>query len=338
MIEIDGSYGEGGGQILRTAVSMAAVTSQPVRIFNIRASRPNPGLAPSHVTSVEAVAQIADAEVDGLYPGSKDITFKPRELTGGEFEIDVGTAGSISLVLQACLVPAALSKRGVRMEIKGGTDVRWSPPIDYLRLVHAPILDMMGVNIDIEVEARGFYPEGGGLVRAEISPTPRLAGLDLPSAGRLLAIDGVAYAQNLPEHVVSRTKHAALKALVGVPSVRIDSDLRRGHSTGAGMVLAARCEHAVLGASILGERGVRAERLGEDCAADLLETTRSGATVDEHMLDQILPYLALADGRSLVVSEGITAHAETNMRVIEKFLGRRFETVDRNGLVEVEVL
>jgi len=338
MIEIDGSFGEGGGQVLRTAISMSAVTSQPAKISNIRANRPNPGLAPSHVTAVSAVAELADAEVDGLFPGSKDIVFRPRQLTGGEFEFDVGTAGSISLVLQACLIPAALSRRTVKLDIKGGTDVKWSPPIDYVRLVNVPMLGMLGISCDVEVVARGFYPEGGGQVIVEVSPASKINALDLHEAGRVLAIDGVAYAQNLPEHVVSRTKHAAMKTLLDHPTARIDSDLRKGHSTGAGIVVAARCENTVIGESALGERGVRAERLGENCASDLIETLRSGATVDDHMLDQILPYLALADGQSVVLAEELTQHAETNMRVIEKFLARRFETTERSGLIEVRVI
>lgn len=337
MIEVDGSYGEGGGQILRTSIAMSAVTSQPLRLLNIRANRPNPGLAPSHITSIDAVAQIADAEVEGLYPGSKEIVFKPRQLVGGDFEFDVGTAGSISLVLQACLVPAALSRQMVRLDIRGGTDVKWSPPIDYMRLVFAKMLDRLGVSCEIEVQSRGFYPEGGGRVSAEVSPA-KLVPLVLDSPGSILAVDGIAYAQNLPDHVVERTKHAALKRLVGVPIVRIDSDLRKGHSTGAGIVLAATCENTVLGESVLGERGVRAERLGEDCSSNLIETMHSGATVDDHMLDQILPYLALAGGRSLVVAEELTTHAETNMRVIEKFMGPRFETEKKGNLVEVRAI
>jgi RNA 3'-phosphate cyclase len=337
MIEIDGSYGEGGGQVLRTAVAMSAVTQQPTKVLNIRAKRPSPGLAPSHIVSVEAVAQIADAEVDGLFPGSKEVVFRPHQLIGGDFEFDVGTAGSISLVLQACLIPAALSKRTVRLDIKGGTDVRWSPPIDYLRFVSLPMLNMLGVSCDLEVFERGFYPEGGGHVAVEVSPASRLNSLQLSSAGNVLAIDGIAFAQNLPEHVVSRTKHAAIKRLIDTPSVKIESDLRKGRSTGAGIVLAARCENAILGDSMLGERGVRAERLGEDCAANLTETIRSGATVDEHMLDQILPFLALAEGESIVLAEEMTQHAETNMRIIERFLGRRFETAKREKLVEVRM-
>jgi RNA 3'-phosphate cyclase len=335
MIEIDGSFGEGGGQILRTALSLSAVLGQQVRITNIRARRPRPGLAPSHVTSIEAVAQLCDAEVDNLYPGSKEIVFKPGQLTGGSFEFDVGTAGSISLVLQSCLLPAALSRSTVTVTVKGGTDVNWSPPIDYMRLVHLPILARFGPSCDLEISARGFYPEGGGEVTLEVSPVAKLGGVDLSTRGELLSIQGVAFAQNLPEHVVSRIKHATLKALLDFKNVRIDSDIRRGHSTGAGIVLAAVCDCAVVGESALGAKGIRSEALGENCAVDLRETLNSGTSVDEHMQDQILPYMALAEERSVILTDELTEHTKTNMRVIEKLLGREFAITEKDGLNEV---
>lgn len=338
MIEIDGSRGEGGGQILRTSIALSAVTREPVRIRAIRANRPNPGLSPSHVTSIEAVARLCDGEVDDLYQGSKDITFRPGQLTGGRFEFDVGTAGSVSLVLQSCLIPAALSKSRVVMEIRGGTDVKWSPPIDYMRLVHMPMLSMFGPSCDLEVVARGFYPEGGGEVRVEVSPVGELEPMEMTAPGTVLRIEGVAFAQNLPEHVVSRTKHAAMKRLLDFRQTNVDSDIRKGHSAGAGIVLSAVCENTTLGASALGERGIRAETLGEDCALNLLETLKSGATVDEHMLDQILPYMALARGSSRILAEEVTSHAETNMSVVESFLGRRFETQKMGGLVEMRTV
>jgi len=338
MITIDGSAGEGGGQMLRTSLSLSAVTGQDVKITNIRAGRPNPGLAPQHVTSVESVAQICDAEVNGLFVGSKDISFKPRQATGGDFEFDVGTAGSISLVIQSCLVPAMMARTRVRMTVKGGTDVRWSPPIDFMRLVHLPLLERFGPSCELEVVERGFYPEGGGEVRAEVSPVSALNPVDLGSRGAVTSIEGIACAQNLPKHVVSRMKHAALKKLLGLGAVKVESDLRKGHSTGAGIVLSAKCENTILGGSALGARGVRAETLGEGCASDLVETIRSGATVDEHMLDQILPYMALAGPGSRILAEGLTAHAETNMMVIEKFLGTRFRTSKKDRLTEVETV
>ncbi|MGQ9587169.1 MAG: RNA 3'-terminal phosphate cyclase [Thermoplasmata archaeon] len=338
MIDIDGSLGEGGGQILRTSISLSAVTGQPARIANIRAGRPNPGLSPQHVTSIEAVAQLCDAEVDGLFAGSKEVVFKPGTLAGGEFEFDVGTAGSVSLVIQSCLVPAVMSKSRVVMTVKGGTDVKWSPPIDFMRIAHFPILAKFGPACDLELISRGFYPEGGGEVRAEVSPVTKLLPVELGVRGKVLAIEGVAYAQNLPDHVVSRMRHAALKKLLDFREVAVESDLRKGRSTGAGIVLAARCENTIVAESALGARGIRSETLGEECAKDLLETLRSGATVDQHMLDQILPYMALAGGGSRVLAEGMTSHAETNIIVIERFLGKRFRTTKLEKLIEISTV
>ena len=335
MIEIDGSFGEGGGQILRTALSLSAVIGQQVKISNIRARRPRPGLAPSHMTSIEAVAELCDAEVDNLFAGSKEIVFKPGQLTGGSFEFDVGTAGSISLVIQSCLLPAALSRSRVSLTVKGGTDVNWSPLIDYMRLVHLPILARFGPCCDLEISARGFYPEGGGEVTVEVAPVARFEGVDLGERGRVLSVQGVAFAQNLPEHVVSRIKHAAIKTLPDLKQVQIDSDIRRGHSTGAGIVLAAVCEGTIVGESTLGAKGIRSEALGENCATDLRETLDSGASIDEHMQDQILPYMAIAEERSAVLTEELTEHTKTNMWVIEKLLGREFVVARKNNLTEI---
>lgn len=338
MIEVDGAHGEGGGQILRTAVSLSAVLCEPVHVKGIRAGRPNPGLAAQHVTGIEAVAGLCDAEVDGLQVGSTDITFRPGTLIGGEFAFNVGTAGSISLILQACILPAALSKAPVTLTLRGGTDTRWSPPIDYTRLVHLPLARRMGVAFDIEVIRRGFYPEGGGETVARAGPCAAISGIDLSQRGDYLRVSGVSHAQNLPEHVASRMKHAALKDLVGHKNVKVDTDLRSGVSTGAVIVLAAEYERTVLGSSALGQRGVRAETLGETCASGLEETMRSGATVDEHMVDQMVPYMALAKGDSVLLAEELTGHAETNIWVVEKFIGRRFATSKRDGLVEVRTV
>lgn len=337
MIEIDGSHGEGGGQILRTAISLSAVAGKEVVIGNIRAGRSNPGISPSHVTSIEAVAQLCDAEVDGLFAGSKRIAFKPDQLIGGTFDFDVGTAGSISLVVQSCLLPAALSKSRVNLVVKGGTDVRWSPPIDFMRLVHLPILSRFGPACDIEINSRGFYPEGGGEVCVEISPVVKLSGLDLGERGDVLSIDGCAYAQNLPEHITSRMRHSVLKNMLDFKEVRVDLDIRKGHSTGAGIVLAATCRNSIIGESALGAKGVKAEILGENCSSDLKETLRSGASVDQHMLDQILPYMALAEGGSRVLADELTSHAETNIWVIEKFVEKRFSIKEKNGLTEISI-
>lgn len=338
MIEVDGSHGEGGGQVLRTAISLSAVLREPVRMTDIRASRPNPGLAAQHVASVQAVAELCDAEVDGLHIGSKDIVFRPGVLTGGEFEFDIGTAGSISLVLQACILPATMSKSEVRVTIRGGTDTKWSPPIDYMRIVHLPLASRLGVSCELEVLRRGFYPEGGGEVTARIYPCPEMREIDLGDRGGFQRISGIAYAQNLPDHVVSRMKHAALKSLVDHRNVKVESDPRSGNSTGAGIILVAEYQNTVLGESELGQRGVRAEKLGEDCASNLRESMDSGATVDEHMVDQLVPYMALAKGCSVLTADEVTDHAETNMWVAERFLGERFRTRKVGDLIEVSTV
>lgn len=337
MIEIDGSHGEGGGQILRTAVALSAIRGEPVRITRIRAGRPNPGLSPQHVTCIEAVAALSDATVDGLAPGALEISFTPGACTGGSHRFDIGTAGSISLVLQSCMLAATSCKGRMDVSITGGTDVSWSPPIDYLISVHAPIVERFGLRCSMELVSRGFYPEGGGEVRLEGGPCGALSAIRLASRGELRRIGGVAYSQNLPDHVVTRMKHSALKRLASFGKVKVESDVRTGSSTGAGIVLSAEYDNALLGRSALGRKGVMAETLGEDCASGLMETIDSGATVDEYMLDQVLPYMALAEGSSVVLAEGLTGHAKTNMYVIERLLDREFSVVERDGLVEVAV-
>ena len=337
MIVVDGSQGEGGGQILRTAVSLSAISHEPVRVTKIRAGRPNPGLAPGHVTSIEAVASLCDAKVDGLHRGSGDISFYPGELLGGDFGFDIGTAGSISLVIQGCLLPALLSKSRTRIRLTGGTDVRWSPPIDYIRMVHLQFVRRLGPECELEVLSRGFYPEGGGEVELAVHPAGRLSPLSLNSQGDLKRIRGTAYTQNLPEHVGTRMCHAAAKRLLALPDVKLSSERSSGRSAGAGILVAAEFERTTLGASALGERGVRAETLGESCANDLLETIGSGAAVDEHMLDQVLPYIAAAEGSSTILAEAMTEHARTNMLVIEQMLGRSFSVDEKEGLVSVSI-
>ncbi len=338
MIEIDGALGEGGGQVLRTSIALSAVTQQPVRIVKIRAGRTNPGLSPQHVTSVEAVAALCDATVDGLRVGAREIRFSPGALLGGSHEFDIGTAGSISLAVLSCLIPATMSSGKVEMVVAGGTDVNWSPPIDHLLRIHIPTAEKFGVRCSANMISRGFYPEGGGRVRFDVMPTGGLAGVRLDKRGDLARVEGVAYSQNLPDHIVSRMRHAAMKRLVSIGSVDISSDIRQGRSTGAGIFLMADCETSVIGQSILGKKGITAESLGESCASDLLETIGSAATVDLHMLDQVLPYMALAHGSSEIVAEEMTRHAETNIAVIERFVDRRFSvTENEDGSVNVAI-
>ena len=174
MIEIDGSYGEGGGAVLRIATALSAVTSKPVHVTNIRSGRPKPGLMPQHLNAVKAVAALSNASLSGLELGSTDIIFNPRSLSGGDYKIDIGTAGSITLILQAFMIPAAFADGPVTIGITGGTDLRWSPSVDYLENVTLPILRLMGYKVRINILQRGHYPRGGGLVELKVDPIKKL--------------------------------------------------------------------------------------------------------------------------------------------------------------------
>ncbi len=214
-MKIDGSYGEGGGQILRSAVALSALTGESVSITNIRAKRERQGLAAQHLTAVLGVASLCSAEVEGASVGSKELTFRPGKMLAGSYVLDIGTAGSIPLVLQACLLASARTVRPIRLDITGGTNVRMSPPIDYYEQVLFPFLRRMGLDVRIDVLGRGFYPKGGGRVIASILGADRFKALDLSERGQSEGIGGTCFSQNLPEHVCERISHAVMAAFVG---------------------------------------------------------------------------------------------------------------------------
>src|SRR3989449_5293090 len=219
MIEVDGGRSEGGGQLLRTALALSALTDTPVRVARIRAGRPTPGLAAQHVTAINAVAALCEAEVTNASLGASSIEFRPEELAAGRFSFDVGTAGSITLILQA-LVPVAAAAPGVvRLRLIGGTDVRWSPPIDYFNRVFLPLLRRLGAHADVEVLRRGYYPRGGGIVEAVIEPTRSWSPLRESERGKGERVPGIGHGSNLPEDVPKRMTHAPLRRLHGIPDV-----------------------------------------------------------------------------------------------------------------------
>jgi len=346
MLTIDGSFGEGGGQILRTSVAMAAITETPVRIRNIRSNRPNPGLSAQHLTAIEAVASITGAEVSGIILRSTEVTFVPGEIRGGAYRLDIGTAGSISLLLQ-CLIPVALhSPKTVLFDITGGTDVNWSPTIDYLRHVTLPALALAGCGVAIEVLRRGYYPRGGGQIRAVITPS-RISGVDFES-GDANTVYGRSHASGLPEHVAKRQRDAAATRLEehgyvadivterkpaapkgskggkdgkGGTSGRGGKGRRGGSgSTGSGITLWC----GLMGGSALGERGKPAEMVGSDAADSIIRELDSGASVDVYLADQLIPYMAIARSGSFTVRE-LSLHTKTNIQVCEQFTDAKFE-------------
>jgi RNA 3'-terminal phosphate cyclase (ATP) len=327
MIEVDGSYGEGGGQVLRTAVALAAVLSKEIHVFNIRAGRAEPGIRPQHLTGVRAAAELCSGHLEGLAVGSTEFVFKPGKLRAGTFQFDVGTAGSVTLVLQTLMPILAFVPGPVQLEITGGTDVKWSPPIDYLRLVTLPILKKIGYQGELELVRRGHYPKGGGLVKFSTSGTSELQPLIGENPGSVSKIYGISHAVALPRHVAERQAAAARKNLeeARLPSPTIDVEVvddRRQLSPGSGIVMFAGTENgSILGSDALGERGRPAEEVGSTAGRILVEEVESRAMLDRHMGDIIVPYLVLGEGTSEVSISRVTQHTRTNIKVAEWLTG-----------------
>ncbi len=340
MIEIDGSHGEGGGQLLRTAVALSAITRTPVALNRIRAGRPNPGLAAQHLTALRAVAELATAEVQGLEIGSAEMTFTPGGLVGGDHSFDVGTAGSVTLVLQACLPVAFAAKASTHLRIVGGTDVKWSPPLDSFAKVFLPWIRRMGGQADLLSHRRGYYPRGGGEVEISVQPTVAWSPVRLSEPGAVERVRGIAHISNLSDDVARRMKDAALRRLHGMPDPKIEERIYPGEDAvgqGGAVVLWAEREHTLLGADALAERGKTAERVGEEAAERLEAEVLSGATVDMHAADQIIPYLALADGPSSFLVREVSGHLRTMAWLIPQFLRREVEFQTIGDLTRVKV-
>jgi len=332
MIELDGSEGEAGGQMLRTALSLSALTGEPFHITNIRAGRPDPGLKPQHLTGVRMMQRLCSASVTGDDPGSMELEFHPGKMVPGTYGFDVGTAGSLTLLMQTALPALVRAPGRTELVLTGGTDVRWSPPIDHYALVLFPLLRRMGAQVNIEVMARGFYPKGGGRVRLTVEGGP-LGPLRMDERGELVRVVGIANVQNLPSNVADRMIDAVLKE---VPEAIVERSVLRGVSPGAVMTLAAVYENCILGWNALGERGVPAERVGEDAVGNLRSVMENGGTVDALTADQLLPFMALA-GDSCFKVDRLTGHLKAQMAIIPRFLPVRFR-VEEGRPHHVEVV
>ena len=326
MKEINGAFGEGGGQILRTSIALSAVTGIPIKIKNIRAKRKPPGLKAQHLTAVKSVAKLVGASVEGLKIGSTEITFVPGETRSGNYFFDVGTAGSISLVLQALLPAMVFTKDPVEVTIRGGTAVTFSPPINYIDLILLPHIRSMGADIALKIIRHGFYPRGGGIVKVYSKPIEdTLHPIVRTERGRLLRITGIAISAKLPSHIVKREAKAA-KILLSKYDVDIDIATKwegpelKTLDPGTFIVLKAEFEKSLLGADALGAKGKRAEKVGEEAAKKLIFDIDNNATVDVHMGDQLIIWMALAKGESIIRVSRLTMHTYTCLYVVKQLL------------------
>ena len=311
MLNIDGSFGEGGGQLVRNAVALSAITGEPVTITRIRETRHNQGLAAQHIAAIKAVAFTCDAECRGISPGSGTIIFFPQELKYREVSVAVGTAGSVPLVIQAWL-PVALSAGGI-LHITGGTEVLRSPTIDYLDHVLGSVLRSSGAEITLDIHKRGYFPEGGGEVtvrvdQKKISPV-------IPDDDKDHSCCIFSCSSNLPEHVTERQASAAdARICPGLSEpCTISLDRRTGPSTGSSCTV---CKGAK-GGIALGKRGLLAEEVGRGAANALLTEIKNPGTVDIHLSDQLLVPLALFGGS--FTTSTLTSHAETVCWLLGRF-------------------
>ena len=331
MMEIDGSYGEGGGQIVRTAVALAAVTGTSIRVSKIRQGRPKPGLAPQHAQAILALARICSAKTAGIVPGSSEIAFEPGPIKGGSYRVEIGTAGSITLLVQ-CLLPAMIRADGpITLKVTGGTDVRWSPTMDYFKRVFLPALREFGAQVKVDSMRRGYYPRGGGSVILTVNPASlKPAHLKPQETG---IVEGISHCSNLPEHVARRQAESAIAALkyAGHDGV-VAMEILKETSTGSGITL--WCGHK--GGSALGERGIRAEDVGKAAAREIIAELSSPSAVDVRLADQLIPYLALVGGSYTV--RQISKHASTNIWTARQFLNTKLEVKEEGGVLRIEGL
>ncbi len=323
MLHLDGSYGEGGGQIVRTSLSLAALLGRPVRVENIRANRPKPGLKAQHLTAVRALAQITRAEVSGAELNSQALAFRPRAPKAGKFLFDVaektGSAGSVTLIIQALLPPLLMAGHPSTLTLRGGTHVSWSPPAHYLLHVFLPALAEMGVEVDITLVKWGWYPRGGGEVQLAVKPSAKLLPVDWRTPPPGAGFQALSAASRLPEHVIARQARR-LKERLGenLPVAELQAT---GIDPGSFVFLWG----PRAGFSALGARGKPAEKVADEAAEEYFRFRQRQAAVDRHLADQIVLYLSLAKGPSTIVTEEITTHLLTNLWVIEQFLGPMFE-------------
>ncbi|MGC8850114.1 MAG: RNA 3'-terminal phosphate cyclase [Candidatus Bathyarchaeia archaeon] len=331
MIEIDGSMMEGGGQLLRMAITYSVLMAKPVRVINVRGGRDPPGLRPQHLTTLKAVAEICRAKAKGLSIGSREIEFHPSPPRGGTYTFDIGTAGSISLLLQ-CVAPiSAFADSRTRLKVIGGTATEMSPPVTTLERVVWEASREMGFDGELKILREGFYPKGGGIVEVQINPIDELRPIVVEAPEEVDLVRGISVCGRLPSHVAERQARSAEEALreCGYNSkveYRALGGAEEPLSPGSYISLWAEAKPKIfLGADSLGKRGKPAERVGAEAAESLIEQLRTGAGVDLHTADNLIIWCSLANGDSVFRTSRLTLHTETAIELAKLLGGAEFK-------------
>jgi len=340
-IQIDGSLLEGGGSIIRNAIALSALLKKPVEIKNIRAKRSKPGLRNQHLHVINAIGEICQADISGAYVGSKTVSFIPGETRGGTFQIDVKTAGSLTLLMQAIIPVASFAPSTIKLLMKGGTDVPMAPPFDFFKYVYLPTMEKLGLDLTICLGRRGHYPKGGGIISCDINPIAHLKPINFEGKEpcQPLKIEGIAHAVQLPCHITKRMKTSAITLLkkhncpIGTikedcPDQKFDAHV--GPGTGITLWAETTCG-TLLSGSALGKKGLPAEAVGERAAKELQSQLRTGCPVDYRLADQLIIWMALSPFPSVIKTTKITLHTLTNIEIIKQFLAIDFEVKGREG-------
>jgi RNA 3'-terminal phosphate cyclase (ATP) len=342
MIEIDGSQKSGSGTILRLSVALAAITKEPLHICNIRQNRPQPGLKHQHLEAVLTAARLCHAKVQGASLGSRELWFAPQQIEGGRFEAEIETAGSIPMLLLATLPICMFADNPVRLHVaKGGTDTTHAPTINYIRNVLLPTLKKMGVDADITVQKYGYYPKGMGEATMTAKPNHALKPFSLENFGEITSIQGVSVCTFLADREVAerqaKTAQARLLQNGYRANVEVVNDQSNTFQKGSSIVLWAETDTGVIiGADAIGELRKTAEAVGEEAAEKLLAELSVEPTVDVYLADMLIPYVALAKGKSAFLARTISEHIEANIWLMQKMLNAEFTIKKVNSLYSIE--
>jgi RNA 3'-terminal phosphate cyclase (ATP) len=346
LLKINGSFGEGGGQILRSTISLSVLLQKPVEIYNIRLNRPKSGLRAQHIHTIKVLADIFNARVENLTLGSQFLRFTPNpdksyfDCISKSIKVDIGTAGSISMVLQALIPSVALSKKLIDIQIIGGTDVRMSPTIDYIRYVFSEAYKIMGINFNIDVIRRGYYPKGGGIVNAKIFPCKNLGLIDLIDYQRIdPKIVGIC--SNLPRHVLDRQISSAILTLErnGLSCNSYVASIENAISPGASILVYSKSDFGpYIGGDSIGKINKSAEYVGKEASTKFLINYNKKVAVDQYLADMLVIPASLANGRSRYLIGEVTEHLMTNLYIISKIVGCRYSIIPhgKNHIVNID--
>lgn len=334
MITIDGSEGEGGGQVLRISCALSLITGEPFTIENIRGKRAKPGLMRQHLTSIQAACEISGSDCDGLEMGSSKITFRPGSVKSGDYHFSVGTAGSTGLVLQTILMPLIYADKPSRVTIEGGTHAAMAPPFDFIAKCFLPIFNRMGPNVSTKIIRHGFYPRGGGKIEITIDPAP-LRSIDCLERGKLLGTASELKFAGIPFDIAERMQKAARKNLADWPEdAFVMRELPESEGPGMAILFEAQYENVTEVVSGFGKIGVKAERIGKSTAARIAGYMGTNAVAGPYLQDQLLLPFTLAGGGSFT-SVKISEHTRTAADIIQRFTDRRVTFEDTSSAAKL---